>query len=53
MGNAEESAWPAALVVQMEAAGHERARCVERTVRIQYGNHAVALDGEGQTAGTE
>lgn len=35
-------------VVQVEAAGHERARPIERTVRIQYGDHAAALDGEGQ-----
>lgn len=54
MGRAEERAWPAALTAQMKVGSHKRARCAERTMRIQYGDHAVVtIGGEGQGGGTK
>ena len=43
----------AAPTVWMQAGSHERAGCVGRRVKIQYGGHAVALDGEGQEVSTK
>lgn len=52
MGRAEERAWAAALTAQMKVGSHKRARCAERTIRIQYGA-LVTIGGEGQRGGTK